>query len=274
MEDKIKTSEKRYRLKNLKVRGVAIVDNPAIVETFYLFKNLEEKKLGKDGQFIIKTLEEVEKEFVDSVTAVNSKVARIKSTLEEYAQKEHATSEVKELLSKAVNDLTEVEGMERVNPLLAFAQESIEAVEKRDGDNNVVRDQVEGIANAVVSFAGDLKTLKKFVEEGLIKSITQDVIGAVSSTTVTFTEQLEKTMGAITQKIDLISQEIEKKANKSEVPVRKGFGPVAKEPIIPENPDETESSSLEKTTKSKGYQEASPAKRLLMLTQHFVESAV
>ena len=274
MEDKIKTSEKRYRLKNLKVRGVAIVDNPAIVETFYLFKNLEEKKLGKDGQFIIKTLEEVEKEFVDSVTAVNSKVARIKSTLEEYAQKEHATSEVKELLSKAVNDLTEVEGMERVTPLLAFAQESIEAVEKREEDKTVVKDQVEGIAKSIVSFGEDLKTLKKFVEEGLIKSITQDVIGAVSSTTITFTEQLEKSIGVITQKIDQISQEIEKKADKSEVPVRKGFGPSGKESPISEASDGTEGSSLEKTTKSKGYQEATPAKRLLMLTQHFVESGI
>lgn len=274
MKDETKIPDKRYRLKNLKVRGVAIVDNPAIVETFYLFKNLGGKNLKKDEKFVIKTLEEVEKDFVDSVTAVNSKVAMVKSALEEYAQKESTTSEVKVLLSKAVNDLTEVEGMERVNPLLAFAQESVELVEKREEDKTIVRDQVEGIANSVVSFGEDLKTLKKFVEEGLVKSITQDVVGAVSSTTVTFTEQLEKAIGGVTQKIDQISQEIEKKADKSEVPVRKGFGPSDKKFPALENLDETESSSLEKTTKSKSYQEATPAKRLLMLTQHFVESGV
>lgn len=274
MKDKVEGPCKHYRLKNLKVRGVAIVDNPAIVETFYLFKNLGEKKLEKDEQFIIKTLEEVEKEFVDSVISVNSKVAKVKSTLEEYAQKEGTISEVKELLSKAINDLTEIEGMERVSPLLAFAQESVETVEKQKVDNVVVEKQVEEIAKSVVSFGEDLKTLKKFVEEELIKRIMQDMVGTVISTNVISTENLEKAMGAVTQKIDQISQEIEKKADKSEVPVRKGFGPSGKESPISEASDGTESSSLEKTKKSKGYQEASPAKRLLMLTQHFVESGI
>jgi len=268
-------ANKRYRLKNLKVRGVAIVDKPAIVETFYLFKNLGGKQLDKDKKFIIKTLEELESEFVDSVTAVNSKVAQVKSILEECAQKESTTSEVKELLSKAVNDLTEVEAMERVSPLLAFAQETVEVVEKREEDKAITKTQMEGIANSVVLLSEDLKALKKSVEEGLVKSIVQDVVNVASSAaTGTFTEQLEKSIGTVTQKIDQISQEIEKKADKSEVPVRKGHGPSVKN-----HPDEkalegTESSSLEKTTKSKSYQEASPAKRLLMLTQHFVESGV
>src|SRR3989304_775774 len=143
-------ANKRYRLKNLKGRGVAIVDKPAIVEAFYLFKNLGGKQLDKDKKFIIKTLEELESEFVDSVTAVNSKVAQVKSILEECAQKESTTSEVKELLSKAVNDLTEVEAMERVSPLLAFAQETVEVVEKREEDKAITKTQMEGIANSVV----------------------------------------------------------------------------------------------------------------------------
>lgn len=255
--------QKRRRLKNLKIRGVAIVDTPAIEETFYLFKNLGGKEVKSDQKVVIKTLDEIEQEFISSTEGIHSKIADVKSILEEYAQKTDTPLEMKEAFSKSINILVEIEDMERGNPFLAFAQDSIETIEKQEKNVIPIQGQIEEILKTISGFSDDFKTFKKSIEEGFIKSMVQEVVGG-------FVGQVEGLVGGIVQKIDLISQEVEKKADKSEVPLRKGFGPSGKE--LRSDEPAPQHSLLERVTKSKEYQSASPGRRLLMLTRHFVEN--
>lgn len=256
-----------HRLLALRVKGVAIVDKPAIGEKFCVIKNQEEEDKMK-----VKTVDDINKDLEGIGKEIGGVVDQAKSAVEDLMEKEMG-EDVRQSLTKVSEFLNTLADKE----LPKYEEEETKKSEEEDTKSEEKELKKEKDLNSGILSKDEAREIFAKKETDLSKSleILQGQVETLAKSMETKKEETQiaevmtkfgESLVALTGKIEDISKEVSKKANKDEVPIRKGV--VSKEGERGKEEDETKQSNpISKMKDSDVYKKASPPEQLRLVTQ-------
>lgn len=254
----MKKDEGVFRLKDLKVKAIALVDRPAIDKPFYIVKR--EKVMEK---VVLKNIEAINEAVQEKGASLKETSQQVRKAIEEILEKvadeglKTALTQVMEIGEKGIEfPEYEIEEVEKTSK--EDTPKLVEKKEKTIKDEGTSEDEkvTEVLTKSLDVLKDKVATLSKAVETTSSYDQLVGVVGGLSDSVIKMNEQITD-----------LSKSVGEKADKSDVPVRKGVGPEEKIRPTEKELTEKEKNSDDPTSdlkKSERYQKAVPGDQLRM----------
>lgn len=253
-----------HRLRNLIVREVSLVDRPAIKESFYIVKRLNEEKMAEDQKL---TMEEVIKRHTEYQTGVSTRIQETKAFLEGALEREVDT-ETRGTLSKALESLDALAKMKHPGPMMMEPEEEDE--EHMKGKKKAKKAESEETQKVLVEGASfDFTKQNEVLAGAVTKGLEVPLMNLTKAL-----EGIGKMVEDVSKEQEAIKRDLETKANRDEVANRKGVTKNStelpkEEDVIGMKKKLEEGEGFETIRKSDAYDKANPQERLRMFARHF-----